>query len=225
MAVQVRETVLKVLDPKRIPQFGAWKINIPTHKQAILNALNLWFILARLLDQTKTLLKLIPFRQVSFLKKSKSKGKKTPSQNSSKTDPSKPKLKTSILPGKEDKKPKTFFHPRKPLDKTLESHLFNWKCFSDNFYFPSIFIQNADFVEETLEPIVLDAEPMDLLTDFVKNHLNDQPKDKFHRKLVKFFLRLVLVRPRQFKRDQDVLSYLSDLVSANKHSIKRGTRP
>ena len=217
MAVQVKETLAKLMDPKSPRQLGIWKINIPTNKMALLNALNLWFILIRVFDKLKTLMKMIPFKPLSLLKKSRSKKK---SKKGSLANSKKPK----VVPKEattEDKKG-GFSQPRKPSEKFLDSLSFNWKFFSENFYYPSIFIQNADFVSSTLQPTLLHPQLCSDLIDFARKYLAEKPKDKFQRKLTKHFMRLMLTFERVQERDLKIISYLADLVQINKTTVKKG---
>jgi hypothetical protein len=221
MSIQVKELITKLIDPNSIREFGPWKINIPSHKKAILNGFNLWFLFVRIFDKIKTLLKVIPFKYVSYSKKTKSK-KKNKLSNSLNTTLNKIHLKDNPVSQKDDKSVWIFSQPRKPSDKNLDSHSFNWKYFSENFYLPSVFIQSPDFIESTLKPILLNSSLCSSLIDFAKKYLTEKPKDKFQRKLIKYFLRLMLVFTRNKSRDVQILWYLSDLVHFNKTSIKRG---
>ena len=56
MAVQTKETMAFLFNPEEKREFGPWKINIPSKKKALLNCLNLWFIMIRLFEKIKTLM-------------------------------------------------------------------------------------------------------------------------------------------------------------------------
>jgi hypothetical protein len=123
---------------------------------------------------------------------------------------------------KEDKSVWIFSQPRKPSDKALESYTFNWKFFSENFYQPSIFIENPEFLTTTLKSVLFNKELCDNIINYAKKYFSEKPKDKFQRKLVKYFLRLMITFSRSRSRDIQILWYLSDVVQFNKNSIKRG---
>ena len=212
------------MNPSANREFGPWKINIPSHKKALLNGFTLWFLLVRIYDKIKTLLKIIPFKYVSYTKKLKSKKKMTKLSTSLNTTVNKIHLKDNPASQKDEKSIWIFSQPRKPSNKGLDpqANTFNWMYFSENFYLPSIFIQSHEFLESTLKPILLNSTLCTNLVEFAKKYLTEKPKDKFQRKLVKYFLRLMLVFSRNKSRDVQILGYLSDLVHFNKTSIKRG---
>jgi hypothetical protein len=227
MAIQLKETLEKLMNSKHKREFGPWKIKIPPNKRSLLNCLNLWFLMIRIFDKLKTLFRMIPFKNISFIRRQKKlknkekKSKKLKKKKSKKKKSATLKIEDDKLE-KEIKKEKTFSQPSKPKEKNLDQLSFNWKNFSENFYYPSIFIQNSDFIGNTLEPIIFNNDLCSELINLAQKYLNEKTRDKFNRKLLKYFLRLMISFPRSYKRDLKILNYLSDLMSFNKASIKKG---
>lgn len=219
MAVQLKETLEHLIKQKKNRKFGPWRINVPKDKRALLNCLNLWFLLLRIFDKLKTLLRMIPFKSFSLHRSTKSKKKKTKTLERSK---SKKQLLDDVPMQIEKKKTAGFAQPRKPSEKSFDLIPFNWKFFSENYYYPSIFIQNQDFVSNTLHPIILNPELCLSLVDLAQDFLDNKPKDKFNRKLLKYFLRLMITFDRDHNQDIKILEYLSNLIAVNKACVKKG---
>lgn len=216
MIVQVKETLVKLMDPLEKKRFGAWKLIIPNNnnnKWILSNTLNLWFILIRIFSKFKTLISLVKI--ISFKPKKKDIKKKSEALNKQINLNSKNK--------KYCKQTSIFSSNKKSLHIVDENKKkLNWKSFSENFKFPSIFIKDWNFLFEVIKPILFDHKICNYMVTFAKKFLKEKKKDKVLERTIKSCLRLFLVFKRNYDRDTQILEFLYELVTINHNLITKG---
>ena len=194
------------MDPSEKNRFGAWKMIIPNNNNQLVlcNAINLWFIMIRIYSKFTVL--------ISMLKNPKFKPKKKKSK-SEKIEIEKPTKKNSF--------DKINFLSEKKENLKTECKKLNWKYFSENFKFPSIFIKDWNFLDEVIKPILFDNKICNYFVTFSTKFLQERKKDKILEKTIKSCLRIFIAFKRNLKRDSHILDFLYELVSLNSNLIKK----
>ena len=61
MIVQLKQTIIKLMDPSEKNRFGAWKMIIPNNNNQLVlcNAINLWFIMIRIYSKFTVLISML----------------------------------------------------------------------------------------------------------------------------------------------------------------------
>ena len=209
------------MDPREKKRFGAWRMNVPPNKQSFPNILNVWFIFHRLFAKLETLITLLDKKNLKLFKvPSKKPTSKKITKSLNTTIKKSREIKTTPvekeIPVENDNKILTESKKKQDIKKL------NWRFFSENYKYPSIFIENWNFVPNVLKNILFDCKLSNFMVDYALKYLTQKPKDKILQKTIKLFLRLFIIFERDQSRDSQILSFISELIISNQKSIKKG---